>query len=63
VLAVVQSLLSRGNVTDETYHAATAQFGERTLAELVWLVGYYSMLALALATFDPPNPDQVSHVF
>jgi len=62
-LTVVQSLLRAGNLTDETYHAAAAQLGERTIAELVWLVGYYSMLALALAVFEPPNPGQATPVF
>ena len=60
---MVQSLLRQGNLNDETYHTAVTKLGERTLAELVWLVGYYSMLALALAVFDPPNPYQANNVF
>lgn len=55
-LRVVQELLATGTLDDEAYTAARAELGERTLAELVWLCGYYGMLALALAVFDPPNP-------
>jgi len=31
--------------------------GQAKLAELTWLVGYYSALALALAVFRPALPD------
>lgn len=55
-LRVVAALLAAGTLDDAEYGAAIAELGERRLAELVWLVGYYSMLALALAVFDPPNP-------
>jgi 4-carboxymuconolactone decarboxylase len=62
-LAVVRSLLRDGTVDDELYGSAVSELGERGLAELVWLVGYYAMLALALAVFDPPNPNQTETVF
>lgn len=55
-LELVSALLARGALTDGEYRQATETLGEQQLAELVWLVGYYSMLALALAVFDPPNP-------
>ena len=35
-------------------YKAMKEHGKVVLAELVWLVGYYSMLALALAVFEPP---------
>lgn len=53
-LAVVDRLLEAGTLSDAAYAAAIQALGERMLAELVWLVGYYSMLATALAVFDPP---------
>lgn len=55
-LRVVRELLTHGGLRDETYRAALRDFGERTIAELVWLCGYYGMLALALEVFAPPNP-------
>jgi alkylhydroperoxidase family enzyme len=42
---------------DEDYGAGLAALGERRLAELTWLVGYYSALALSLAVFRPSLPD------
>lgn len=56
-LAVVDRLLAASALTDDEYASALAALGEVVLAELVWLVGYYSMLALALAVFDPPLGD------
>ena len=54
VLAVVDRLLEAGTLTDAEYETGLGALGERIVAELVWLVGYYAMLALALAVFDPP---------
>ncbi len=54
VLGVVDSLLDDARLSDAGYAAAARDLGEPTLAEIVWLVGYYSMLALALRVFDPP---------
>lgn len=42
---------------DEDYHAGLATLGKERLAELTWLVGYYSALALSLAVFRPVIPD------
>ncbi|KAA9148817.1 carboxymuconolactone decarboxylase family protein [Microbacterium lushaniae] len=56
VLEVVGSLLRHRSLDDAEYAAAAASLGEQALAEVVWLTGYYSMLAVALATFEPPNP-------
>jgi alkylhydroperoxidase family enzyme len=44
------------NLADEDYHGAVAALGRERLAELTWLVGYYSALALALAVFRPLVP-------
>lgn len=42
---------------DEDYEAGLAVLGREKLAELTWLVGYYSALALALAVFRPALPE------
>jgi alkylhydroperoxidase family enzyme len=52
----VTALISRGTLDDDQYRRAEAVLGQSGLAELVWLTGYYSMLATALAVFDPDNP-------
>lgn len=48
-----RALLTDGTLHDQLYREALTELGQATLAALVWLVGYYSMLALALATFRP----------
>ena len=40
-------------LADDEYAAAVALLGRPKLAEVTWLVGYYSALALALAVFRP----------
>jgi AhpD family alkylhydroperoxidase len=55
-LRVVQALLDRHGLDDGSYAEARGALGEPGLAAVVWLVGYYEMLATALATFRPPPP-------
>jgi alkylhydroperoxidase family enzyme len=45
------------DLTDEDYAAGVAALGKERLAELTWLVGYYSALALSLAVFRPFLPE------
>jgi alkylhydroperoxidase family enzyme len=45
------------NLGDDDYQAGVAALGKERLAELTWLVGYYSALALALAVFRPALPE------
>ncbi len=45
------------NLADDDYAAGVAALGKERLAELTWLVGYYSALALALAVFRPFLPE------
>ena len=54
VVRTVRRLLTDGELDDDGYAEAAAALGTETLAALVWLVGYYDMLATALATFRPP---------
>jgi alkylhydroperoxidase family enzyme len=48
------------NLSDEDYETGLATLGEQRLAELTWLVGYYSALALSLAVFRPFLPESFS---
>lgn len=41
---------------ETTYRAALARFGEAGLAEIVFLVGCFSMVAVTLNAFDVPVP-------
>jgi 4-carboxymuconolactone decarboxylase len=47
-------LNARGEVTDETYAAALALFGETGVVELTTLCGYYVMLAMVLNVARTP---------
>lgn len=53
---LIESMLDQHTLTDAEYSTALQALGERSLAELVWLCGYYSMLALSLNVFLPENP-------
>ena len=44
-------------LSDEDYSGGVAALGRERLAELTWLVGYYSALALSLAVFRPFLPE------
>jgi 4-carboxymuconolactone decarboxylase len=48
-------------LSDEDYSGGVAALGRERLAELTWLVGYYSALALSLAVFRPVLPESFSH--
>lgn len=52
---VMGALCSRGGLDEAEFAAAIAVLGDTQLVELVWLHGYYSMLADALGTFDPQS--------
>jgi AhpD family alkylhydroperoxidase len=43
------------SLSDADYDAAVTLLGAAKLAEVTWLVGYYSALALALAVFRPAD--------
>jgi 4-carboxymuconolactone decarboxylase len=49
--------LNRGaSLPDTTYHAALSAFGDVGVAEIVFLVGCFSMVAVTLNAFDAPVP-------
>jgi 4-carboxymuconolactone decarboxylase len=47
-------------LSDDDYANGVAALGQERLAELTWLVGYYSALALSLAVFRPVLPESFS---
>lgn len=61
-VGVARTLVAGRDLDDAGYEDAAGTLGPAALAELVWLVGYYDMLALALAVFRPPGvpPDQAT---
>lgn len=56
---VVCELLADGRLSDTSYAEAVTSLGAAGIAECIWLIGYYSMLQLALAAFDPVVPSAV----
>jgi AhpD family alkylhydroperoxidase len=63
VSRLAQAMTADRNLSDDDYAAGVAALGRERLAELTWLVGYYSALALSLAVFRPFLPESftVSH--
>jgi 4-carboxymuconolactone decarboxylase len=57
VCRLARAMTAERNLRDEDYEAGVAALGRERLAELTWLVGYYSALALALAVFRPVLPE------
>lgn len=54
---LARRMIREHGLSDDDYAAGTAGLGQARLAELTWLVGYYSALALALAVFRPVLPE------
>jgi alkylhydroperoxidase family enzyme len=50
--AAVDELTGDSALSDETYQALAAEFTERQLISLVFLVGTYSLLSMAFSTFQ-----------
>ena len=56
VVDTAAALVRDRGLAEDAYRRAEELLGRDGLAELVWLVGYYSSLALALEVFAPPGP-------
>lgn len=50
------AVMAEGRVSDEVYRNAVGALGERTVVELVALLGYYTMVSFTLNVFDVPAP-------
>ena len=59
VFRFVRTLLREGRVGDALYAEAVALLGEKGTVELTGLVGYYTLLALQLNTFEVAPPPTV----
>jgi len=57
IARLAQVMTADRTLPDEDYAAGVAALGKERLAELTWLVGYYSALALALSVFRPAIPE------
>lgn len=60
VYAVVTEFFATSQVSDATYAQALALFGERGIAEICGIVGYYTLVAMLLNTFDVDFPAGVT---
>jgi alkylhydroperoxidase family enzyme len=60
ICRLAQVMTAERNLPDEDYDTGLAALGQERLAELTWLVGYYSALALALAVFRPFLPESLT---
>lgn len=63
IVEVAYALKRTHSVDDATYARALALLGERTLVELVALVGYYTMVAMTLNAHEIPLPEGVAPAF
>ncbi len=53
----VASVLTRGaQLPDSTYQAAMAAFGEKGVAEIIYLVGFYCLISVLLNGYDAAVP-------
>ena len=57
ITRLAQVMTADRTLPDDDYAVGVAALGQERLAELTWLVGYYSALALALSVFRPVIPD------
>ena len=57
ICGLARVMAAERNLNDQDYEAGLAALGQERLAELTWLVGYYSALALSLAVFRPVLPE------
>jgi alkylhydroperoxidase family enzyme len=60
---LARSLVENRDLSDEEYAAAVEVLGLAQLADLIFLVGFYSTIATALASFRVPLPPGIDAVF
>jgi 4-carboxymuconolactone decarboxylase len=56
VHAFASEMWQQRRVSDSTYQAAKALFGEQAVVELVGLLGYYGLISMTIVAFDVPLP-------
>ncbi|HLI22950.1 MAG TPA: carboxymuconolactone decarboxylase family protein, partial [Stellaceae bacterium] len=57
VFDVTTEIMTARRLSDATYARAKALLGEGVLIELIWAIGFYSMVGITLTSFDVPTPD------
>jgi 4-carboxymuconolactone decarboxylase len=55
----VSELLTTKQVSDKTFEATKAKFGERGVVDLIGVSGYYQVVSMLLNTDKYPLPDGV----
>jgi 4-carboxymuconolactone decarboxylase len=57
VYDVTKELCETRTVSDATYQRATAVLGTELLIELITVIGFYTIAAMVINTFDAPVPN------
>lgn len=57
VFDVTTEIMTTRRLGDATYARAKKLLGEAALIELIFVIGFYNMVGITLATFEVPTPD------
>lgn len=57
IIRFVRELVRTNRVSDDTFQAAHARYGDQGVLEFATLIGYYGMLAAVLNTMEVPVPE------
>ncbi|WP_067693819.1 carboxymuconolactone decarboxylase family protein [Nocardia jejuensis] len=63
LLRATDELLADGTITDPTWTSLASEFQERQLMDIVFTVGTYALVAMALRSFEvEPEPGLIPHL-
>lgn len=57
VFDVTNEIMTKQQLSDQTYARAKALLGEGVLIELIFAIGFYNMVGITLASFQVDTPD------
>ncbi len=63
VYAFAHEMWRDRRVSDATFQATKAKLGEKTVIELVGVLGYYTLISMTIVTFDVPLPEGTPEPF
>jgi 4-carboxymuconolactone decarboxylase len=63
VYAFAQELTTKRRVSEPTYRQAVEALGEKTVVELVGILGYYTLISMTIVAFDVAIPDGAKEPF
>ena len=63
IVDVVRALYREHRVPADLYARAVAEFGQKTLVEMVVLAGYYGMMGFTLNAFEADLPPDAKQPF